>query len=96
MKVNVTPRANVDPDTARFFREVAQQVNSMAEGRQAAFYAAMTAAPTTGTNAKGDFVLNSNPTELGSPGSKYLIHGWRCTVGGTPGTWVQCRFLTGN
>lgn len=59
-------------------------------------YTAMTAAPTTGTWAKGDFVANSNPSELGSVGSKYFIDGWKCLAGGTPGTWVQARYLTGN
>jgi len=96
MKLNVTPRVNVDAETARWYREVARQVNALSEGQQTAFYTASTAAPTTGTWAKGDFVLNSNPSELGTALSKYIIHGWRCTVGGTPGTWLQCRFLTGN
>jgi len=71
-------------------------VNLLSEGRQVATYNATTAAPTTGSHALGDFVLNSAPSELGGGGSKYIIHGWRCTVAGTPGTWVQCRFLTGN
>ena len=55
-----------------------------------------TAAPTTNTWAQGDFVLNITPSELGSAGSKYVILGWSCTVAGTPGTWLQCRTLTGN
>lgn len=41
-----------------------------------------TAAPTTGTYAVGDRVLNSAPA-VGSP------KGWICTVAGTPGTWVS-------
>ena len=96
MKINVTPRSNVDAETSRFYKSVAQQVNGLSEGRMAAFYGASTAAPTTGTWAQGDFVLNSAPTELGAALSKYLIHGWQCVAGGAPGTWVQCRFLTGN
>ena len=96
MKLNVIPRANVDAETVRWYREIAQQVNAISEGRLVGFYSAATAAPTTGTWAKGDFVLNSNPSELGTAGSKYLIHGWQCTVAGTPGTWLSCRFLTGN
>lgn len=96
-KLNTTPRVGVqDPLLQRELREHASQVNQMAEGRIAAFYQASTAAPTTGAWARGDFALNSTPTELGTAGSKYIIHGWRCTVSGTPGTWVQCRFLTGN
>lgn len=77
-------------------RRIVQQLNGISEGRQYYSHAALTAAPTTGTWARGDFVLNSSPSELGSAGSKYVIHGWRCVAGGDPGTWVQCRFLTGN
>jgi hypothetical protein len=96
MKLNVTPRVNVDAETARWYREVAQQVNALSEGRLVAFYGASTAAPTSGTWAKGDFLLNSNPSEAGAVSSKYVVHGWQCVTGGSPGTWVQCRFLTGN
>lgn len=78
------------------FRDVQTQVNGISEGLQAASYLATTAAPTTGDHALGDFILNSNPSELGGAGSKYIIHGWRCVAAGAPGTWVQCRFLTGN
>jgi len=95
MKINVTPRASLDAETTRFYRDVAQQVNALSEGRLVAFYTSLPAAPTVGTWSKGDFVLNSNPAELGTAGSKYLIHGWRCSASGTPGTWLQCRFLTG-
>jgi hypothetical protein len=96
MKLNIQPRSNVDAETARWFREIAQQVNAISEGRQAGFYQAAAAAPTTGTSAVGDFVLNSAPVESGTAASKYIIHGFRCTVAGTPGTWLECRFLTGN
>lgn len=96
MKVNVTPRANVDAETARWYREIAQQINMVSEGRLAGFYAATTAAPTTGTWAKGDELRNSAPAELGAASSKYVIRGWMCVAAGTPGTWVQQRFLTGN
>lgn len=71
-------------------------MNNLTEGRVAAVQNASSSIPTAGTNAQGDFVLNSNPSELGTAGSKYIIHGWRCTVSGTPGTWVQVRTLTGN
>lgn len=40
------------------------------------------AAPTTGTYAVGDRVLNSTPA-VGQP------KGWICTVAGTPGTWIS-------
>lgn len=97
MRANTTPRVGTnDPVLQRELREHALQLNALSEGRMAAYYQALAAAPTGGTYAIGDFVMNSSPSELGTAGSKYIIHGWRCTVSGTPGTWVQCRFLTGN
>lgn len=96
MKINVTPRASVDAETTRFYRDVAQQVNALSEGRLVASYTALTAAPTTGTWAKGDYVRNSNPSEAGTALSKYVVHGWVCVTSGTPGTWLQDRRLTGN
>lgn len=80
------------------YRQIVSQLNGLTEGRVSAVTNAATAAPTgTVTNYnQGDFVLNSAPSELGSAGSKYIIHGWRCISSGAPGTWVQCRFLTGN
>ena len=96
-RLNTSPRVALnDPLLQRELREHATQVNQMAEGRISAFHQAATAAPTTGLWSQGDFLLNAAPTELGAASSKYIIHGWRCTVSGTPGTWVQCRFLTGN
>lgn len=95
MRLNTTPRIPADPILVREIREHAQQVNLMAEGRIVAAYNAMPSVPTAGTYAQGDFVRNSTPSELGTAGSKYVIFGWLCVVGGTPGTFVQCRFLTG-
>lgn len=66
MKLNTTPRVNVDAETARWYREIAQQVNAISEGKLGGFYTAATAAPTTGTWAQGDFVLNSAPAEAGA------------------------------
>ena len=96
MKLNVMPRNNVDADTTRWYREIAQQVNGLSEGSISARYQAITTAPTTGTFMQGDFVTNSAPTELGTALSKYVITGWICVAAGTPGTWVQSRSLTGN
>lgn len=78
------------------FRDTAKKVNAMARGRFSAIDLTATAAPTTGTWAQGDFVANSNRTEAGGAGNKYVVMGWVCTVGGTPGTWVESRTLTGN
>lgn len=96
MKLNVTPRVNADAETTRWYREVAQQVNALSEGQVSATYNANTAAPTTGTYAQGDFVKNSAPVEAGSTNNKYVVCGWICVAGGTPGTWVQARYITGN
>ncbi len=96
-RLNTTPRVGVnDPVLQRELREHATQVNNLTEGRIAAVTNATTAAPTSGPNQQGDFVRNSAPTELGSASSKYVIFGWVCVASGTPGTFVQCRFLTGN
>lgn len=96
MKLNKTPRKPVDAETDLWYRQVAQQVNGLSEGLISANYGALTSVPTSGTWAQGDFVKNKTPSELGAASSKYVIHGWQCVVSGTPGTWVQCRFLTGN
>ena len=59
-----------------------------------------TSIPTSGENAKGDFVLNSNISELGSASSKYILLGWsRLTTGAghvLNTDWLEARCLTGN
>lgn len=45
---------------------------------------------------RGDYRINTFPSELGTAGSKYVLNGWKCIAGGTPGTWVEDRGLTGN
>lgn len=77
-------------------RDAARKVNALARGTFAAIDNTATAAPTTGTHAQGDFVANSNRVEAGTAGSRYVILGWVCVAGGTPGTWVESRTLTGN
>ena len=52
--------------------------------------------PTTGKWWQGDTIINNNPTEQGTSGSKYVVNGWTCIASGTPGTWIQNRNLTGN
>ena len=97
MKLNTTPRAsNIPPDLARTLREIAVQVNATSEGSIAGAYNARSSVPTTGTYAAGDQIRNSAPAEAGTAGSKYVILGWVCVTGGTPGTWKQMRVLTGN
>ena len=96
MKLNRTSRMPLDPETIRWYREIAIQVNSLSEGSISAAYNATTAAPTTGTYAQGDQIRNSAPAEAGTAGGKYIITGFICTVAGTPGTWLTLRSLTGN
>lgn len=96
MKLNKTPRKPVDAETDVWYRQIAQQVNALSEGLISASYTALTAAPTSGTWTQGDRVKNKAPSELGTAGSKYVTLGWVCTVAGTPGTWLECRALTGN
>ena len=97
MKLNTQPRVGIkDPDLQRELREHAQQVNALSEGRLAGTYNAAPAAPTAGQFAQGDFVRNSAPVELGAVSSKYVVFGWLNVAGGTPGTFVQVRALTGN
>lgn len=97
MKLTTNPTlANVSPDLMRLIGRTNQQVNAITEGQAAAVHNASTAAPTTGTWAIGDTVKNSAPAEAGSAGSKYVITHWICTASGTPGTWLECRSLTGN
>lgn len=79
---------------SRIFRALDAQLNSVSEGQIVGTYNAMTSAPTAGVYQVGDFVRNSTPSELGAPGSKYVIFGWICTT--SPLTFKQCRFLTGN
>lgn len=94
MNLNTTPRIPGDPMMVRELREHARQVNLLADGRLSAINNAQPAMPTAGEYAPGDFVRNSAPAELGSPGSKYVVFGWMC-IDDSPLTFVQCRFLTG-
>lgn len=83
----------------RVLQPLVNQVNSLSDGEGAATNNAASGPPAVGTTtayAVSDFIRNSAPSELGTAGAKYVIVGWICVAGGTPGTWKQCRFLTGN
>lgn len=96
MKLPANPALpNESPDLMRLIGKINQQVNAITEGNASAFHTAVTAAPTTGTWAQGDVVKNSAPVEAGTAGSKYVITGYICVTGGTPGTWKEMRVLTG-
>lgn len=90
MKLNQSPRLIADATLIREMREHATQVNQLSEGRMSARYTASTAAPTTGQHAQGDFVHNSAPAVNAFTG--LAVHGWLCTVSGTPGTWAECSY----
>jgi hypothetical protein len=77
-------------------RDIITQLNLLSEGSIQAATNAATAAPTTGDFQLGDFVRNSTPSELGAPGAKYLLLGWCNVAAGSPGTFMECRVLTGN
>ena len=101
MKLDVFPRfpadrAQMERKLTDLFRATNVQVNQLTEGTVSAVHSASSAAPTAGSYAVGDFVRNSAPAEAGTAGSKFVVMGWLCTVGGTPGTFVPCRALTGN
>lgn len=78
------------------FRNITNTLDSLRGGHISAALNTGTTAPTTGKWNLGDQVRNSNPSELGSAASKYVIVGWICVSPGEPGTWVQMRCLTGN
>lgn len=52
--------------------------------------------PSSGKWNQGDKIYNTEPIEQGSQGRKYVISGWICTHGGSPGTWTPMQALTGN
>ena len=101
MRLNTDARLpqNEDPKALKqrlyeINRDVATQVNAISEGAISGASNAAASIPTTGVYAKGDFVRNAAPAELGSVSSKYIVFGWICTA--APLTFVQMRFLTGN
>lgn len=105
MKLNETPALPMQPESAYdralqraltdILRPLLRKVNGLASGGASDYDGAATSPPTTGAHAAGDFLRNSAPAELGPAGSKYVIAGWICITAGTPGTWTQCRYLTG-
>ena len=79
-----------------YLQRMARQLNLLSDGRFDAVNLSGTTAPTTGTWAQGDVLRNSNPTEVtSSAGDNYVLYGWICVAGGTPGTWEELRIPTG-
>ena len=87
---------NLYVQLTKLFREFANQLNSLSEGRIQAVTNSGTAAPTAGTYAQGDKVWHSAPVEAGAVSNKYIIIGYCCVSAGSPGTWREMRVLTGN
>lgn len=106
MKLIENPQLPIGPDGAyardlnfalsQIFRVIAQKVNLIADGRISGSDFVADSVPTTGTFRPGDFIRNSAPVEAGTAGGKFVNLGWVCTVGGSPGTLLPCRVLTGN
>jgi hypothetical protein len=96
MKVSEHVATGAPDNILQLLRGIARKLNGLASGAVSARDGALTAAPTTGTWAQGDEVRNAAPTELGTAGAMYVVTGWICIAGGTPGTWREMRFLTGN
>lgn len=96
-KVGVTwkvPRNYNAERMEELFRQLEEQINALSEGKITARYTSRSATPTGTGFAKGDFVINSEPAELGTTGGKYVVGGWICTSSG--GQFVEARWLTGN
>lgn len=81
---------------SRLFRNIAQKVNQIGDGRIAGSDFTAASIPTTGMFKQGDVIKNSAPVEAGTAGSKFVVLGWVCVAGGTPGTLLPIRALTGN
>ncbi len=106
MKLNETPLLPVAPESKYdialqralmpLLRAFAIKVNQLAAGKFVGVDDAATAPPTSGRWEQGDIVRNKTPTELGHQNHYYVIIGWICVAGGSPGTWLEMRTLTGN
>jgi hypothetical protein len=98
MRLNINNRVTAQYDRQtlnKIFTDLQNQINALSEGQLVGRYNATTSAPTTGTYAIGDIVYNSNPSELGSASSKYILLAWLCTDD-EPLTFKELRCLTGN
>lgn len=96
LRVTDANNQNFYPQLIKVISDITKQLNTLSEGFIAASTSASTAAPTAGSYSQGDRILNSSPVEAGTAGSKYVVTGWICVSSGSPGTWLQCRVLTGN
>ena len=83
-----------------YLERVSRKLDGMSYGRVAEHDTATPAPPVAGTWARGDFVRNSAPSQLGSAGSRYVVIGWTRTTNGSTNVlntdWFEARVLTGN
>ena len=105
MRLDPSPRFPADSGQlirklTDLFKDVAQSVNGLAEGKVSSAYGSRTSVPTSGTWQQGDFVRKSDTVEAGAPGAKYVITGWVRLTSGSNNVlntdWVEARVLTGN
>jgi hypothetical protein len=105
MRLEPQPVIPRDPEAqhrrlSELLRKIHAAVNSLSEYRASGRYTALTAPPTAGTYAVGDYVPNSAPSKLGIAGSRYVIAGWTRLTDGSAHVlntdWVQDRRLTGD
>ena len=94
--VNVVPARYEQSLLQRIVQSIQNQLNNLTEGRMAARHFTATSIPTTGDFAQGDIIWDAAPVEAGSAASKYVRLGWICVAGGSPGTLLEMRVLTGN
>jgi hypothetical protein len=94
------PLLNGDANLLLYLRQIANKVNALGLGLISATDNAVPSAPTVGTYARGDFIRNSEPIELGAASSKYVVIGWMRLTNGSANVlntdWVACRCFTGN
>lgn len=49
-------------------------------------------APTSGSWTKDQYVKNTNRAVLGAAPDQYIVDGWLCVQGGTPGVWMEVHY----
>jgi hypothetical protein len=105
MRLEPQPIIPRDPEAmhrrlSELLRKLHDTVNALSEYRASARYTAQAAPPSQGVFAAGDYVPNSAPAKLGTPGSRYVIYGWLRLVSGNAHVvgvdWVADQRLTGD
>lgn len=83
-----------------YLTRLARKLDELSYGRIVENDSASPSPPVAGTWARGDFVRNSQPSQLGTAGSRYVVLGWSRLTNGSANTlgtdWFEARALTGN